>query len=139
MGTVEHEEFNFVVGWENGGGRNLVNGMTVMNPEKTIRLQVDYDRPVTLERCREILDKARELSGRDLVGIDLHHSIYDKTPGNECGDFAETCHLDKKYRYLSRDNSLTIFDRGEPVYTNENGVITRGDDAAVAYYDSLDV
>jgi hypothetical protein len=138
MEQIEREEHNYVIGWD-VGPHGLCNGRAVINPEKTIRLGVDYSKPVTLERCRAILQTANEISGRNLGVIELRHSIYSKTPGNECGDFAETCYLDKTYRYDPKANSLTIFDRGECVYSNENGQILRGDDAHVAYCDGLDV
>lgn len=81
-----------------------------MSPDRSVSLSIDHSRPVTLARCSEILNSARMLSGRDLVEIDICHGVY----------------------------SLTIFDCGEPFYANENGTITRSDDAAVSYYDSLD-
>lgn len=138
MEQIEREENNYIIGWE-VGPHGLCDGYVVCNPEKTVRLAVNYAEPVTLTRCAALFKKAVEFSGRNLGLIELHHSIYSKTPGNECGDFAETCYLDKTYRFDPKANSLTIFDRGECVYSNENGQILRGDDARVAYCDGLDV
>lgn len=128
---VEH---NYVVGFVRATWGGLVDGAAVYNPERTIRLEVDHSKPITLDRCAEIMSKARELSGRELVMISIRRSIYSKTPGNECGDFAETCYMDKKWDYTASTNSMVIYDRGEPVYANDDGAICT-DQAAL--YDSL--
>lgn len=137
--TINHqdngrEEFNYVVGFirtEYG----LRDGQTVTNPENTIRLEIDHSGPITLDRCSRILKKARELSGRDLAMISIHRSIFSKTPGNECADFPETCYLDKRWDFYPDTNSLLIYDRGEPVYSNDNGQVCTDQ---VALYDSME-
>ena len=131
--TPHTEEFNFVVGFILVG-RNIVDGRAVINPQKSIRLQIDHTIPITLVRCAEIMQVARQLSGRPLAYISIRRSIYTVTPGNECSDWAEDCLMDKKWNYDSHTNSLEIFDRGEPVYANNNGSICR-DQAAL--YDCL--
>ncbi len=136
---MEKEELNYVIGWEKNDRGDLIDGYAVMNPERTIRMAVNYNEPVTMARCKHILGVARTLSGRNLVGIDLCHSVYSKTPGNELGDFPEQCFKDKKYSYRPKENSLIISDKGRIVYMNENGSITLGNDAEVTYTDSLDV
>jgi hypothetical protein len=127
------EEFNFVVGFVRTP-HGLRDGKTVTNPEKTIRLTVDHSKPITLERCARILDEACKLSGRNLAMISIYHSIYSKTAGNN-GDVAETCYLDKRWDYYPDTNSLLIYDRGEPVYANDNGVICTNQ---AAIYDSME-
>lgn len=127
------EEFNYVVGFVRTP-YGLRDGQTVTNPENTIRLEIDHSRPITLDRCAHILSKARELSGRDLAMISIHRSIFSKTPGNECGDFPETCYLDKRWDFYPDTNSLMIYDRGEPVYSNDNGQVCTDQ---VALYDSM--
>lgn len=123
---MQKQEFNFVVGFvEDNRQGLLIDGRTIYNPEKTIRLEIDYSKSITLQRCAEIMAAARKLSGRDLAMISIRHSIYSKSPDNECGDFPETCYLDKHYDYDARTNSLTIYDRGVPVYANDNGVVCR--------------
>ncbi len=129
MDKVEH---NFIVGFEH---RN--HGRTLFHDGKN--LAVDYNRPLTLSRCKDILLKARELTGQELTIIEMHHAIYSKTEGNECGDYPEECFLNKKYIYGFPANSLIIKDGDEVVYINEDGKILRGDDANIAYCDSLDV
>lgn len=128
------EEHNYVVGFVRAAWGGLVDGAAVHNPDRTIRLAVDHSKPITLARCAEILSKARVLSGRDLVMISIRRSVYDVTPGNELGDHAETCYMDKRWDYTAATNSLVIYDRGEPVYANDDGVICT-DQAAL--YDSL--
>jgi hypothetical protein len=129
------EEFNFVVGFVRTP-YGLRNGRTVMTPDKTIKL--NHSKPITLARCARILvlDEARKLSGRDLAMISIRRSIYSKTPGNECGDFAETCYLDKRWDYYPDTNSLLIYDRGELVYANDNGQVCTNQ---AALYDSMGI
>lgn len=120
---MEKQELNFVTG----------NGETIISPDRKIRLTIDYLRPVTLVRCKEILRAAERLSGRTLTKISLYHAIYSKSPGNECGDWAETCYLNMRYDYDLASNSLVIFKDNEPIYANDNGAICRD---AVALMDS---
>jgi len=128
------EEFNFVVGFTRVDTHGLRDGRTVMSPDKTVKLAVDHSEPITLERCARILEEARKLSGRNLAMISIRRSIYSMTPDND-GDSAETCYLDKRWDYYPDTNSLLIYDRGEPVYANDNGVICT-DQAAI--YDSME-
>lgn len=127
-------ENNYVVGFVRAAWGGLIDGASVHNPDRTIRLEIDYSKPVTLARCAEIMTKARELSGRDLAMISIRRSIYSVTPGNEPGDHAETCYMDKKWDYTAANNSMVIYDRGEPVYANDDGAICTGQ---AALYDSL--
>ena len=126
---MKTQTFNFVLGYVHGEA-----AYTVTNPEKTIRLAVAMDRgPITVDRCKEVLKKAKSLSGRNLYAIEINHHVYEQTPGND-GDHSERCLSSKRYRYNAEENSLVIFDRDEPIYANDNGIICR-DQAAL--FDSL--
>lgn len=119
---MEKQTFNFVIG----------DGRLVVSADGRVRLAVDHSRPITHKRCAAILLAARELAGRNIQRISIHHSVFSRTAGNECGDWAETCYLDKRYDYDGL--SLIVWDRGQPVYANDNGAICR-DQAAL--WDSL--
>lgn len=134
MSQQSREEYNYVVGFVRATWGGLIDGAAVHNHERTICLEVDHSKPITLERCAEIMSKARKLSGRDLAMISIRRSIYSVTPGNECGDHAETCYMDKRWDYTASTNSMATYDRGEPVCYNDDGVICT-DQAAL--YDSL--
>lgn len=129
----ETQEFNYVMGYAKGKFGEI-SGLAVTNPERTVGLVVDHSTPITLKRAKMIFDKARELSGRDLTSIQICLSVYTKTPGNEYGDHDEECLVDKKWNYTAATNSLVIWDKGVPVYANDNGVVCT-DQAAL--YDSL--
>lgn len=125
---MERQEYNYVMGFDNQSGK------AVMSPDETVKLIIDHSKPITLKRAKEIFKAACELSGRDLYKISIELSAYSKTPGNECGDAAEECLIDKKWVYTLKTNSLVIWDKGEPVYANDNGVICTDQ---VALYDTL--
>jgi hypothetical protein len=131
---MQTQEFNYVVGFVANTKGEPVSGFAVMTPDKKTKLIVDHSQPITLARCKEILAKAKEVSGRDLIYIKINLSKFTKTPGNECADFAEQCLFDKSYHYDSRNNSLMIYKNGDPVYANDNGTICK-DQAAL--FDSM--
>lgn len=119
MISVNTQEFNYVT----------ANGRTVMrenDDSSKTRFIIDHSRPVTLDRCREILKKVRDfLKDESIIRISIHRSIFSKTPGNELGDFPEKLFMDKRWDFDSEKNSLLIWNEGTPVYANENGVICR--------------
>jgi len=130
MGAVEKQTFNYVFGYD----RETGNGSVILSPDKKTRLAVDHSGPVTLARCREILKKGEKLSGRTFSKIKIVHQVFTKTPGNECGDFPEKCLYDKVFTYNLDENEMMIFEKGEPVYCNSDGVISRDQ---VALYDNM--
>jgi hypothetical protein len=127
------EEFNYIIGWDIGK-HGLSNGRAIIRNE--VHLAVDYGRPITFTRALDVLAKARQFSQRDLGAIDMCHSVYTATPGNEMGEGREACLHDVTYRFDGR--LLTKFDRGECVMLDDGATQMRGDDARVAYTDTLD-
>lgn len=115
------QEFNFITGYAKNRIRDQNwNGTLSVGSQN---IQIDYSKPVTLERCKKILERCEKETGREYSRIELNHAIYSKTDGNELGDYPEQTFLDKKYVYDAIENSLLIYDRGEPVYANDNGAI----------------
>ena len=140
--NAERTSFLFVMGFADDGLHGCVV-RPVDAPDGAagahLNLRPDMSTALTRDRCSTLLQEARAMTGRNLHRIEVHDSEYSKTPGNECGDFEETCYRDKRYIYEARTDALTIVDDGDVVYINEGGNILRGDDAAVAHADSLDL
>jgi hypothetical protein len=112
----------------------LGDGVVVRSPDGKTRLTVDHSESITLARCATIYAAACTLSGRTYKRLSIRLSVYSVTPGNECGDGPETCYVDKHWDYDPHRNSMVIWDKGQPVYANDNGVICRDQDAL---YDTL--
>lgn len=136
------EALLFVIGYANDG-----IGGAVVRPHDApplaagahLNMRPDMSHPITRARCAALLETARKMTGRDLYQITIQDSEWTKTPGNEYADFPETCLRDKQYQYDGRTGELLILDKGQAVYLNDGHSILRGDDASVAYTDSLDV
>ena len=138
---MKTEIHNYVTGFDVSGEYHLIRPHDAprFSAGQHLNMTVDFSMPVTLARCREILAEASKMVRADLAKITIHNSEYTVTPGNECNDAPEQCLRNKKYHYEKRTNCLVIEDMGKIVYINEGGSIMRGDDAAVAYADSLDI
>lgn len=112
----------------------LGDGAAVCSPDGKTRLTVDHSQPITLARCATIYAAACKLSGRTYKRLSIRLFVYSVTPGNEYGDGPETCYVVKAWNYDPHRNSLVIWDKGKPVYANDDGVICRDQDAL---YDTL--
>ena len=139
--TAKTVTYNYIVGWDVNGQYQLIRPVDAPKFNEGIKfnMTVDFAEPVTLTRCREIIGAASKMVGVEMVQITIHDSEYTETPGNEYNDFPEKCLRDKQYQYDKRSDTLIISSHGKIVYMNEHGSILRGDDAAVAHADSLDV
>lgn len=138
---MQTESHNFMTAFDDEGRYHLVRPLDAPKFSAGVahNMQVDLSQPVTLARCREILQRASEMVQANLNEITIHDSEYTKTAGNECGDWPETCLRDKRYTYNRSTDTLVVSNKGVVVYLNEHGSILRGDDAAVAFADSLDL
>lgn len=135
------ESHNFITAFDDEGQYHLVRPLDAPRFGAGVahNMQVDLSQPVTLARCRDILQRASEMVHANLNEITIHDSEYTSTPGNECGDCAEECLRDMKYRYDKRTDTLVVSDKGEVVYLDEHGSVISGNDAAVVFADSLDI
>lgn len=138
---MQTESHNFITAFDDEGQYHLVRPLDAPKFSAGVahNMQVDLSQPVTLVRCREILQRASETVQAKLREITIHDSEYTRTPGNECGDWPEECLRDMKYWYDKRADTLVVFDKGVVVCLDEHGSILRGDDAAVVFADSLDL
>lgn len=141
MSATKTVTYNFVEGWDINGKHQLIRPVDApkFKDGAHLNMRVDFSEPVTLVRCRKIIDAASAMVGVEMVQITIHDSEYTETPGNECSDWPEKCLRDKQYQYDKRTDTLVISAHGKIIYMNEHGSILRGDDAAVAHADSLDV
>lgn len=116
------ERFNYVIGYAGFGGSTIIkNG---------INFRVDHTEPITLKRVQKIYQEACDFADKKFDRITICYSVY--ADGSE--DSPGECLKNKEYRYDPTNNSLIIFDKGKPVYANDNGFITT-DQAAL--YDTL--
>jgi hypothetical protein len=92
------------------------------------------DNIVTIEKCQEVTENIKKV-GHDPEKLEFMLYIYTKSKDNECGDFPEECLLDRKVVYYPKTNCMQIWEKGEPVYENFNGVIC---DDRVALMDCLE-
>ena len=95
VGSVRGERTSRAVHVEHDG----VKKVCVMNMSK----------PVTLQRFKDLAAKLKREFGLDYEYLSVQHC--EKT-------------VDKYYQFLVDENRLLIWDKDEPVYENDNGVIT---------------
>ena len=130
MTETETETHILVTGYApNECGVEIGRGVT--SPDGKTRLTVDLSHPITLRRCAEILDRARELSQRPLTRIDISRQTWiaydaDHDYPREWGG---KLIRNESWQYTAATNSLVIWDN-ELVYANYNGHICR-DQAAL--------
>jgi hypothetical protein len=124
------ETYNYVTGWADHDGNGYTDGRAVIG-QKT-QLKINYDHPVTLIRCKEILIAAQQLTGYAYSRLDMHLSVYADLPDDPADDMDAAdarCTLDQVITYYTKTNSMIIWRNGLPVYANDNGVITRDQNA----------
>lgn len=80
------------------------------------------DNNVTMENCHEAVKRLKELNCFPKK-LEFLLSIFTKSNGNEYGDFAEECLLDKRVKYDVEENRMTIWENKELVYENNNGIV----------------
>lgn len=78
------------------------------NLPKPIQIEIT-DNIVTIEKCRDIVEKIKEL-GHAPQKIEIYLNIYTQTKGNECGDFPEECLLNKQIKYFPKEDYLQIWE-----------------------------
>lgn len=66
-----HREVNCVVAFDAAGKKFMA-----ASPDGRILIEIDHSRTMSVERCRAILAKASELSGREVVAVHVVHNIY---------------------------------------------------------------
>ena len=98
---------------------------------------LDMTKPVTLQRMHELKAKLKDKTGIDFNYLEVNHSVYlfdcDEETYKEYHQDIPPCDkpVDKKYQFWADQNRLLIWDRGYPVYENNNGVICK-DETALA-------
>jgi len=103
-------------------GKRIV---VVMAENKEARLPCKTeieDNIITLEKCQDIVNKVKE-HGFGPTKLHFFLSVYTETKGNECGDFAEECLLNRDVYYYVEGNTLMVWEHGKPVLQNVNGII----------------
>ena len=99
------------------------NNHNITKDEKHVCIQTEIeDNMITLEQCQKTVENIRKL-GHEPKRLKFYMSIYTETEGNECGDFPEECLLDRIINYDVEGNSLMVWEKGEPILKNVNGVI----------------
>lgn len=111
-----------------GNNHNLM----VDGKRAIVRAEV-IDNNVTIEKCKEVAEKIKT-AGHNPNKLEFMLHIFTKSKDNECRDFPEECLLDRKVVYYPKTNCMQIWEKGEPVYENYNGVIC---DDRVALMDCL--
>ncbi|MBV6717190.1 hypothetical protein KV564_26500 [Paenibacillus chitinolyticus] len=102
------------------------NNHDLKNAEgKNLIIQTEVtDNIVTLEKCRQLAEKIKQLGHvPKVLKIDL--CIFGKRPEYEKWDYPQECLFDKVATYHVQDNHLLIREKGELVYSNDNGVICK--------------
>lgn len=66
-----HREVNCVVAFDAAGEKFMA-----ASPDGNVLIEIDHSRMMSVERCRAILAKASELSGRDVVAVHIVHNLY---------------------------------------------------------------
>jgi hypothetical protein len=80
------------------------------------------DNRVTMDVCHKAVARLTEFNCHP-GKLEFLLSIYTSTPGNEYGDFPEECLLDRKAYYHVAENRLMIWENGDPVYEDNNGIV----------------
>ena len=120
VGSIRGERSRLAVHVEHDG----VKKVCVMNMSK----------PVTLQRFKDLAAKLKREFGLDYEYLSVKHSVYEYDVDlsseeihaiTRAGDYVP-CEktVDKYYQFWVDENRLLIWDKGEPVYENDNGVIT---------------
>lgn len=111
-----------------GNNHNLM-----INGKRAIVQTEITDNIVTIEKCQEVTEKIK-VAGHNPEKLEFPLYIYTQSKDNECGDFPEECLLNRKVVYYPKTNCMRIWEKGEPVFENYNGVIC---DDRVALMDCL--
>ena len=94
--------------------------------------------PITVKKCKKIVEKVEKAFNIDIKCIKIMMSQYDYksiTPDEYisviCGDYNVKRLVNKNAYYYPKRNRLIIWEDDMPVYENDNGIICR-DEVALA-------
>lgn len=124
------EEYNTIVGQHPDGRCKAIH---FERDGKNVVACLDMKQPVTLKRMQELVVKLKQLTGIEFPYLSVNHTVFEYECSKEVvdeylkyGDSPPyTKPIDKAYTYYAKENRLIIWDKGELVYENANGVITR--------------
>ena len=128
------EEFSTIIGTYSNGITRVID---FEENGKKYRATCDMTKPVTLQRMHELKAKLKDKTGIDFNYLEIDHSVYlfdcDEETYKEYHQDIPLYDkpIDKTYQFWAVQNRLLIWDRGYPVYENNNGVICK-DETALA-------
>jgi hypothetical protein len=128
------EEFSTIIGTYSNGITRVID---FEENGKKYRATCDMTKPVTLQRMHELKAKLKDKTGIDFNYLEIDHSVYlfdcDEETYKEYHQDIPLYDkpIDKTYQFWADQNRLLIWDRGYPVYENNNGVICK-DETALA-------
>lgn len=128
------EEFSTISGTYSNGITRVID---FEENGKKYRATCDMTKSVTLQRMHELKAKLKDKTGIDFNYLEIDHSVYlfdcDEETYKEYHQDIPLYDkpIDKTYQFWADQNRLLIWDRGYPVYENNNGVICK-DETALA-------
>jgi hypothetical protein len=107
--------------------RNDLSVAHVMKNDEIKAYKIDDSHPITVARCTDMHKRLCEMTGENIGTVRINIGAFE--PGGEDGNDLKL--WEKVYTYNPESNSLTIWEDGEFIYVNNNGIISM-DKAALA-------